>query len=236
MLPMLNIAVCDEAAAVMDALRVLITRVTRRGEFDARILMASSQSERRRLVELADLVHIALVSAERAFDVASELVAQNPLCLILLYSEHEVALEPLLEARPIAYHPLDKGLDALEDKLETLCKRTLENRHLLRCKSKSDLVLIPYTSVAYLESRGKYVFVHTRAGRVYSLFGKLTDVANEAPRRLFCRIHQSYNVNVKFIEHVDRHAKTITLSGGEVLPISAAHLKEAREVFESPME
>ena len=87
--------------------------------------------------------------------------------------------------------------------------------------------------IRYLEIAGKKVAVHLENGEALYINGKLDDIAqklfNGTGNNLFVRCHQSYLVNLRHVESMQRYL--LVFADGEELPVSKAYTKEVQQAF-----
>ena len=87
--------------------------------------------------------------------------------------------------------------------------------------------------IRYLEIAGKKVAVHLENGEALYINGKLDDIAqkllNGTGNNLFVRCHQSYLVNLRHVESMQRYL--LIFADGEELPVSKAYTKEVQQAF-----
>jgi DNA-binding LytR/AlgR family response regulator len=91
---------------------------------------------------------------------------------------------------------------------------------------------IRHRHIRYLEIAGKKVAVHLDDGDEVYLNGKLDDIAQLLPNEgidRFVRCHQSYLVNLRHVESMQRYLLTFT--DGEELPVSKAYTKAMQQAF-----
>ena len=97
---------------------------------------------------------------------------------------------------------------------------------VLRIGSK--MVSLPLADIRYIESYNHNIIVHqTEGDRTY--FPSLTDFEKQMPRDQFCRCHNSYLVNMAFVEEIGR--TELSLRGGVQLPIGRAYYKDLQSAF-----
>ena len=97
---------------------------------------------------------------------------------------------------------------------------------VLRIGSK--MVSLPLADIRYIESYNHNIIVHqTEGDRTYFL--SLTDFEKQMPRDQFCRCHNSYLVNMAFVEEIGR--TELSLRGGVQLPIGRAYYKDLQSAF-----
>ena len=85
--------------------------------------------------------------------------------------------------------------------------------------------------VLYIESRLhklEFYIMEDKLSR-YSLYGTLNDMERELADDAFVRIHQSYLVNMKYIESVSRYKAA--LSNGVSLEIPKARYRQVEETY-----
>ena len=97
---------------------------------------------------------------------------------------------------------------------------------MLRIGSKT--VSLPLAEIRYIESYNHSIIVHLREGeRTYVL--SLIDFEKQMPQNQFCRCHNSYLVNMDYVEEIGR--TELSLRGGIRLPIGRAYYKALQSAF-----
>ena len=97
---------------------------------------------------------------------------------------------------------------------------------VLRIGSKT--VQLALAEIRYIESYDHNIIVHQAEGdRTYFL--SLTDFEKQMPRDQFCRCHNSYLVNMSFVEEISR--MELSLRGGVCLPVGRAYYKALQSAF-----
>ncbi len=91
---------------------------------------------------------------------------------------------------------------------------------------KYDRVTININVITYLEVIKRVIIIHTVSGKTYEFYGTLNDLINKLAGFGFIRPHQSYLVNMSYIESVA--LGKITLKTGEFVPVSRS-LKSTTE-------
>ena len=86
--------------------------------------------------------------------------------------------------------------------------------------AKSSTILIRYRNIRYFESNYKNVILYTSQGHSYTFRGRLDEIGRQIPGAVFLRVHQSYLVNLSYVERVDKSKKSLLLTSGEELQIS----------------
>lgn len=80
-------------------------------------------------------------------------------------------------------------------------------------------VLLPLDKIRYIESLNHSIIIHQDDGeRFYRL--SLSEIERQLPGDRFCRCHNSYLVNMEYVEEVGRNR--LSLRGGEEIPVGRA--------------
>lgn len=87
---------------------------------------------------------------------------------------------------------------------------------------------IAYSEIIYVESRNTVSYVHISSGESHRIYAKLSEIEAELNDSTFIRCHQSYIVNLQFVEEVSRQFK---LSDGTIIPIRRPAVKEIRDKY-----
>ena len=114
------------------------------------------------------------------------------------------------------------------EKLFDAINRAIEKcdvKEYLTIKTKGELHRICMDDVLYIESEKRNIHIHTNKYNLTSV-NQLSDIEEQLPSE-FIRIHQSYMVNINYIEVFD--ATSVRLNTSEILPISRYRSKSARE-------
>ena len=82
--------------------------------------------------------------------------------------------------------------------------------------------------IVYVESSNREIIIHMEDGSEIVSYAKLNKAEEELPAKLFLRCHQSYMINLYFVEELERN--TFYLPNAEI-PISKKYQKIAREVY-----
>lgn len=151
---------------------------------------------------------------------------QDSHAVIIFMTSYKEYVYEVFEALPFRF--LIKPL--LKDRI---CKVFLEavehinaTQKLFFFKTEREIHQIPYEDIIFFEGRGRKVEIHTNS-RSIEFYQKISDVMEVLDANQFCRIHNSYIVNMESICSIDE--KSVLMAGGENLPISRAYRNEARQ-------
>lgn len=88
--------------------------------------------------------------------------------------------------------------------------------------------IVPKDEIVFVESAGRKLFFHISQD-VYSIYRKLDDAENELDDTDFLRIHQSYLVNMNFIERINSYR--LYLRTGKVLSVPKARYPDVKKKY-----
>ena len=87
---------------------------------------------------------------------------------------------------------------------------------------------IPYHEILYVESRNTRCLLHREGGGTYTMYKKLGEIEEELYDPRFLRCHQSYLVNMAYVQNADHQ---FTLFTGDIVLIRQRNLKEIRNRY-----
>ena len=102
-----------------------------------------------------------------------------------------------------------------------------EEQPVLVLKQKGAPVSIPLREIAFIESQGHTVNVHT-AEEVITAYERLENIMHSLPAG-FYRCHKSYIVNMSRIRRFK--PTDILLKSGELIPVSRTRYNETKEAY-----
>ena len=82
--------------------------------------------------------------------------------------------------------------------------------------------------ILFIESRLHKCYFHCPDG-VYSIYRKLDEAEEDLKEEGFLRIHQSFLVNVRFVEDVRNYS--LTMQGGEQFSVPKKRFRKIKEAF-----
>ncbi len=95
--------------------------------------------------------------------------------------------------------------------------------------------ILDLQSIEWLEAAGNYVNLHL-AGQVYPLRTTMGEIQQRLKPDSFIRIHRSYMVNLKQLDHIENTGNggaRLSLTQGDILPVSRRYLGTLRESINS---
>ncbi len=143
--------------------------------------------------------------------------------IVYISSKQGYAME-LFDNRPLNFFikPLDN--EKLFESIEKAIELTGDNNLYFECKTKGDMLRIPYINIIYFHSRNKKIVVRL-SNESIEFYGKLSEIMKDSPD-FFIQIHKSYLVNHSHIKKYEYD--TVEMTNGESLTISQSNRKLVR--------
>ena len=169
---------------------------------------------------------------EAGISIGSVIYAESPSCMLVYFgvcrqTEPKEAIrffKSLFPSRPIRY---SEDLAPLEIE-EILSDRLLsfEKDLVFVRETKGIVYRFPYHEIEYFKSDRNYIYVVTRNKQSYPFLAKLSQIETSLERGCFIRVHQSFLVNKRYIQIINKKKKSIVLKSGEEIYVSRSHYKE----------
>lgn len=123
----------------------------------------------------------------------------------------------------------DRGFDkAIFECLDAIFYKMDKKAEKCKIEFKSGKVVYDTDDILYIESRLHNIFIHPikEEEDTTSMRGRLNDVEESLRGKGFCRIHQSFLVNLKYVKGIT--GDKAILENGEELTISRSKYKKAK--------
>lgn len=121
--------------------------------------------------------------------------------------------------------------NALKECLDTITERLNEGEAVCEFDFQGGKKRIPADAILYVESRLHRVlfFVMEDGVKEYSRYDRLDEVEKELRQYGFCRVHQSFLVNMKHAKGVERYK--VTLENGAEVSVSKKYYKDVEKEY-----
>jgi len=160
--------------------------------------------------------NIIFTTAHQEFAVDAFRVSQ-----VVDYLIKPIKREHLIEAVNRITLRTEKGISP--QNLEMLKMNYYKANSILPLPASNGIDLIPIEDILYASSEGNYISIYTSKGKTsnspYCSF-TLSFLEESLPNSIFCRIHQSYLVNITQAINYDRNEKFVVMKNKEELPVS----------------
>jgi DNA-binding LytR/AlgR family response regulator len=156
----------------------------------------------------------------------------------LLKPVDEVRLDRVLRRAVVQRHPEPAGpreqasgpSGAVQSALRDDEGGTPEAGGAIAVEAGNRTLLVPRSSITWVEAAGDYVRLHLRDGGSHLLRTPMAVLEEEWAERGFVRVHRSYLVSLADITELrseGAHSTVVVL--GEALPVSRRHVRELRD-------
>lgn len=95
-------------------------------------------------------------------------------------------------------------------------------------RKHSGIIRIPVDEILFIGSDNNKCVIHRKDGRCFTVYKKLDEIQDELPSSYFLRCHQSYLVNMDYIERADKEFELVT---GDIVSIRQRDLKNIRSIY-----
>lgn len=234
---MFRIAVCDDEAYFREREKKLIERYMEKREWECLVDLYASGKELLKRVDTDlsyDMIFLdinmedmdGLQTAERIRGLSESV------CIVFVTAYITYALEGY-KVGAVRYLLKEDGSleNALKECLDTITERLNKEESVCEFDFQSGNRRIPTDAILYVESRLHKVIFFVREDEVkeYSRYDRL-DAVEEALRQYgFCRVHQSFLVNMKHAKGVERYK--VTLENGTEVGISKKYYKDVEKEY-----
>lgn len=169
------------------------------------------------------IVHVESMSS---IELARDLQDCFPHLRIIFYAGTTDWAEDIFQADPSFFWRLPFRGEAMEmafGRVKTDCEEDIGRT--LTIQSRGQKQKIRFSSIRYLESMGRKMFLYTDGGS-FETYMKMEDALSRLPEQ-FIQCHRSYIVNSDRIEKYC--ADEVVLTGGVPIPISRTYQKNLKE-------
>lgn len=158
-----------------------------------------------------DLIFLDIfIDDEHGIDIAKAIRKySNDVKIIFMSTSSEFALESY---DVFAYSYLLKPVH--EPKIVMLMDKFLKDSQELQKKLtvtfKGKILNISYSDIVYIESKNTAIIIHKKNGEAIKIYDKLCNIEQKLNNKRFLRCHQSYIINMDYVNCVDTEFKTVT--------------------------
>lgn len=231
---MLNIAICDDEKYISDFLKKSVLDCLAKEDLEGNVTVFDDGEP---LVEMYkedkanfDIILLDITMKKCDGMTAAKLIraVDSKVMIVFVTSSAEYVFSGY-EVRAFRYILKPELLHGFTGVFrECLSELTKSNEKRFTFQKASETVSIPLRDILYFESDKRIVTVKC-VNEEYSFYEKLDKIEEQLKKQDFVRCHQSFLVNAKKITAV--RINDLTLSSGDVIPISKRRAKETNEAF-----
>ena len=123
------------------------------------------------------------------------------------------------QLKPYDYNQLSRMMDRIIPMLD-------DNTYPV--KNRSTIIRVPRSEIMYVESKNSHCILHQMGGKSYTIYKKLGEIEKDLSAPCFLRCHQSYLVNMNFVQEIDTD---FVMKNGDVVLIRKRNQKEIRQSY-----
>lgn len=145
--------------------------------------------------------------------------------IIFLTATDEFAVDSY-DVRALGYllkpHSYDKFCTVMDRFIETYKEETY------RIKRRGGVISVPLSEIMYIESSNTKCILHRKDSSTYNIYKKLDEIEAELNEPRFLRCHQSYIVNMSYVESAEDQ---FMLTNGDIVYIRHRDIKSIRQKY-----
>ncbi len=228
---MYKVAICDDENIIRDNLCSLCDDVLNFKRLEHSIESFDNAEALEQAMEVGNTFDLIILDIEltgkSGIDFAQEMRRNNNMTSIIFVSSHERYLKYGYNIQPI--HFLIKPVDF--NMLYNAISADLRINHstsqiMLNFKNKS--YTINTSDIIFIEIIGHSLYIHTSENKI-AFRQTMAEIEQMLPGEFFCRCHNSYIVNLRYIDEFSR--KEIILNNGTILPIGRSYCDSFQKKF-----
>lgn len=229
----MNILICDDNPIICKEISNYISK-----HFDCQVKSATSSAQLLKIIENSDnsiealILDIALNESKNGIEVASDIHKKYPMIKIIFLTGYDnqyynrifSEFQPFgFIVKPVQYNILNFFLKKIQIESDT------QNEHI-KIISDYKHCRLAVKEIICIQSRKRICEISTK-NHIHSAYVKLSDLEKQLPEN-FIRCHQSYIVNLEYIESSNR--KYLTLKNGENIPVSRRYSEDMQKLLSMP--
>ncbi|MCD8023803.1 MAG: response regulator transcription factor [Lachnospiraceae bacterium] len=235
-----NIALCDDEAPSLKILAGAITQQFRQRNLAVHIETFTGTAELKRRMKLQsfDLLFLDIdMPGTDGITFAETLREENNWIDIIYISNREDLVFEALRTQPKGFirksNLLQDVPGILNPYFSALPKE--EKKDTMIIEEQDSIISLPISEVIYVEGSGKQQVLHLKGKKEpVVLRRQMQTLEEELSSKGFIRIHKGYLVNCRYIRRIEN--AQLTLTNGEVLPISRRKAAAIREMYLEQMQ
>ncbi len=224
----MRIAVCDDCQEDIIQMKILLQGHDVRTYFRAEELLADVD-EKQIHFELY-LLDIYIEDSMSGIELAEKIRDKDTDAAICFVSTSNDFYREAYDLYAVQYLLKPVGKEEIDRLLERVSRNLARDREQsLPFKWKGETGTIPYGRILYISSRGHTLFIYCKDGTVQECTGKLDELEDKMCNDMFCRCHQSFLVNLYYVESII--GKEMLIRDNRI-PISRRYYKQVKDRYQ----
>lgn len=224
----MKIAICDDCREDIQQVKAFLQGHDVRIYFQARELLADV--EEKQLHFDLYLLDIYIEDSMNGIELAKRLRSMDAdavLCFVSTSNDFYREAYDLYAVQYLLKPVQEKEVSRLLERVSGSIVREREQR--LSFKWKGGAGKIPYGKILYISSSGHTLFIYCKDGTVQECNGRLDEMEYKIRSGMFCRCHQSFLVNLYYVESIS--GKDLII-GGNRIPISRRYYEQVKNRYQ----
>ncbi|MCM1273710.1 MAG: LytTR family DNA-binding domain-containing protein [Clostridium sp.] len=223
----MRIAVCDDCQEDVRSIKIFLQGNDVRTYFRAQDLLLDV--EERQLYFDLYLLDIYIDHSMDGIELAKRLRSQDANAAICFVSTSNDFYREAYDLYAVQYLLKPINSEAVRRLLERVSlSRVARREKKLSFKWKGGTRTIPYNKILYVASRGHKLFIYCQDGVIQECGGKLDELMMKLNDAIFCRVHQSFLVNLSHVDNLT--GKELTISDNSI-PISRRYYEQVKKRY-----
>ncbi len=228
---MYKVAICDDKSIVRDELCSLCADVLDFKGIEYNIIPFCDAESLEYAIDTHDDFDLIILDIEltgkNGMELAKDLRKNNNMVSIIFVSSHETYLKDGYSIQPIHFLIKPVTFKMLYDAISADLRINHSTSQIV-LNFKNKFYTINTSDITYIEVMGHNLYIHTVVDK--TVFRQtMAEIERMLPKEFFCRCHNSYIVNLKYIDEFSR--TEISLNNGVILPIGRKYSNEFQKKF-----
>lgn len=229
----MNIVVCDDDIQILSKIEALINECYRGEEnrYSCDVFLSGEELLKHLNTDF-NRYQIYILDIEMnnvtGLQIAAAIREKNMSAIIIFVTSHKELMQEAFDV--LAFHFLVKPLD--EEKTKKVLLRAIEYLNLRKCiyqfKKGKKINSLFYEQIIYFESIKRQTCIHA-SNNLYYYYGTLKQIIDVIDLQLFVQVHNSFIVNMEYIETVD--GECVIMRTGERITITKKFYKSFNAAY-----
>lgn len=233
---MLNIAICDDNLSQATEIENHLLQLKEEYNIQMEIEVFSDGMELDKMVQSDVRFDIVYLDIEMKYmngiETAKKLREVDQQALVIYISSHQSYVFEIFESRPFYFMRKPINWNDFDKWFELAYVECKEQKIYFEFTSCREQYRIKVQDILYFESSARVIKIICKDGQ-YEFYGKLKNIEKEIKELIFLRVHQSYLVNIRYIQGVS--SNRVLLTGDFTVPVSENRRKYVKDTYSKQM-
>jgi len=167
----------------------------------------------------------------KGIEVAQKLREKDKSVIIAFLTNYSEFATKGYEVSAFRYILKEEPESMIKRQIQSIVNEYYRKQKCLVATVKGDRITIKISSIVYLEVMKRIIYVHTVSGQTYQFYSTLNNMLERLEGFGFVKTHQSYVVNMSYIESV--HVNSVVLKTGATIPLSRVLKRDVETAYVS---